>query len=189
MAVSDSPVTTSSQALAIELAKPTDLPAITAIYNGTIASRMVTADLEPVTVESRVPWFEAHSPERRPLWVARSARASGGAEVIGWVGLQDFHPRCAYQSTAELSVYVHERQRGRGLGRKLVEHAAAASCDLGVDTLVGLIFGHNEPSLALFGALGFARWGLLPGVARLDGVRRDLVIVGRDVAERAAQAP
>jgi phosphinothricin acetyltransferase len=31
----------------------------------------------------------------------------------------------------------------------------------------------------MFEALGFARWGLLPGVARLDDVRRDLVFVGK----------
>jgi len=37
-----------------------DLPAIVEIYNSTIPGRMVTADLEPVTVESRRAWFQAH---------------------------------------------------------------------------------------------------------------------------------
>jgi L-amino acid N-acyltransferase YncA len=36
-----------------------DLPAIVAIYNSTVPSRQVTADLEPVSVESRLPWFQA----------------------------------------------------------------------------------------------------------------------------------
>jgi L-amino acid N-acyltransferase YncA len=40
-------------------------------------------------------------------------------------------------------------------------------------------FGHNEPSLALFESFGFQRWELLPRVAALGGVERDLVIVGR----------
>ena len=164
----------------IRYAERTDLAAITAIYNSTVASRMVTADLEPVSVESREPWFGAHSRERRPLWVTCDGPPRAG--VIGWLGLQDFHPRCAYQSTAELSVYVHQGHRGRGLGRALVEHAIAAAPALGVDALVGLIFGHNAPSLALFAALGFERWGNLPGVARLDDTRRDLVIVGRTLA-------
>jgi phosphinothricin acetyltransferase len=44
--------------------------------------------------------------------------------------------------------------------------------------MVGLIFAHNEPSLGLFGQLGFERWGLLPRVALLDGVQRDLTIMG-----------
>jgi phosphinothricin acetyltransferase len=48
--------------------------------------------------------------------------------------------------------------------------------------MVGLIFVHNEPSLQLFGQLGFERWGLLPRVASLDGVYRDLTIMGRQIS-------
>ncbi len=39
----------------------------------------------------------------------------------------------------------------------------------------------GEPSLKLFEKLGFTRWGHLPRVAVLDGVERDLIIVGRRV--------
>ncbi len=54
--------------------------------------------------------------------------------------------------------------------------------------LVGLILGHNTASLQLFGRLGFQRWGLLPRVTRLDGVERDIVIVGRHLAPDDQQA-
>jgi phosphinothricin acetyltransferase len=47
--------------------------------------------------------------------------------------------------------------------------------------MVGLIFVHNEPSLRLFEQFGFERWGLLPRIARLDGIERDLAIMGRQV--------
>jgi len=47
--------------------------------------------------------------------------------------------------------------------------------------MIGLIFAHNEPSLRLFDRLGFERWGLLPRIARLDGIERDLAIVGRGI--------
>ncbi|HXD92767.1 MAG TPA: N-acetyltransferase, partial [Bacteroidia bacterium] len=46
-----------------------DLPAIVGTYNSTIPSRMVTADLEPATVESKTAWFNSHNPKTRPLWV------------------------------------------------------------------------------------------------------------------------
>ena len=62
--------------------------------------------------------------------------------------------------------------------RQAIRHAPT----LGVATLLGFIFGHNGPSLALFRKFGFADWGRLPGVAALDGVERDLVILGRRVA-------
>ena len=55
----------------------------------------------------------------------------------------------------------------------------AEAPSLHIDTLLGFIFGHNAPSLALFERHGFARWGVLPRVAVLDGLERDLVIVGR----------
>ena len=47
--------------------------------------------------------------------------------------------------------------------------------------MVGLIFAHNQPSLRLFEQLGFERWGLLPRVANLDGIERDLIILGRHI--------
>jgi phosphinothricin acetyltransferase len=55
---------------------------------------------------------------------------------------------------------------------------------LEINALVGCIFGHNEPSLRLFERLGFQRWGFLPGIARVDDVARDLVMVGRHIPAR-----
>ena len=66
--------------ITIRDAKLTDLPEIVAIYNSTISGRMVTADTEPVTVESRLDWFNSHSPEKRPLWVAVEAE-----KVVAWI--------------------------------------------------------------------------------------------------------
>ena len=158
----------------IREALESDLPAIIDIYNATVPTRMVTAELEPTTVEARLPWFREHSPDQHPFWVAESDGC-----VIGWLDFKKFLPRCAYRGTAEISVYVDERFRRRGVARRLLEEAIARAPSLGMDAIVGLIFAHNEPSLKLFERFGFKRWGLLPGVARLDGVERDLVVVGR----------
>jgi phosphinothricin acetyltransferase len=158
------------------LATRADLPRIVAIYNATIPSRMVTADLEPVSVESRLPWFEQHDPVSRPLWVVER-----DAQVVAWLSFSSFYGRAAYDKTAELSVYVDERARGQGLGSALLSEALAQAPSIGVDRLLGFIFGHNAPSLRLFARFGFERWAFLPGVARLDGVERDLVIVGRRI--------
>jgi phosphinothricin acetyltransferase len=151
-----------------------DLPAIVAIYNSTIPSRLVTADLEPVTVESRQAWFTAHKPHARPLWVVEER-----GNIVAWLSFSDFYGRPAYLRTAEVSIYLLETARGRGLGSGLLEAALARAPELGIDTLLGFIFGHNEPSLRLFRRFGFGEWGRLPRVAVLDGVERDLVIVGR----------
>ena len=159
-------------------AQPTDLPAIVAIYNASIPGRMATADTEPVTVAAREAWFREFDPARRPLWVDTGP----GDAVEAWLSVRSFYGRPAYHRTAELGVYTAASARRRGHARRLVEHAVARAPSLGIATLLAFVFGHNAPSLALFAAFGFERWGRLPRVAELDGVERDLVILGRRVA-------
>ena len=153
-----------------------DLPAIIKIYNAAIATRIATAQLEPVTLDDRRNWLKEHSPDRQPFWVLEIDR-----QIAGWLTLKPFLPRCAYRGTAEVSVYVDERFRRRGVGRTLLGEAIGRASALKIKAMVGLIFAHNEPSLRLFEQLGFERWGLLPRVAQLDEVERDLTIMGRHV--------
>lgn len=148
-----------------------DLQAIVAIYNASIPGRLATADLEPVLVQDRVKWCERHS-RLRPLWVARIA-----GQVVGWLSFEDFYGRPAYHRTAEVSVYVAADRQRLGIGRQLLGAAVERAPELGLSTLLGFIFGHNEPSLRLFERFGFMAAGRLPEVAELDGVLRDLVIV------------
>lgn len=152
----------------------TDLADIVAIYNSTVASRMVTADTEPVTVESRLPWFYAHTPASRPLWVAEL-----DGRIAGWISFQSFYGRPAYQSTVEVSIYVDEAYRRRQVGRSLLRAGIEKAPELGIETLLGFIFGHNEPSLHLFESFGFQRWGYLPQIAEMDRIKYDLAIYGR----------
>lgn len=157
----------------IAFATPQDLPAIVDIYNSTIASRQVTADLEPVSVESRRAWFEEHSPDRRPLWVLKR-----DGQVLAWASLSTFYGRPAYNGTVELSIYVAETARGTGVGSVLLKHALNECPRLGVSTVLGFVFGHNEPSLRLLRKFGFEQWGFYPRVAVLDGAERDLAVLG-----------
>ncbi|GAB1543200.1 GNAT family N-acetyltransferase [Scytonema sp. NUACC21] len=150
-----------------------DLPAIVAIYNAAIPSRLATADLEPVSVESRLAWFKGRSPLKRPLWVIEVE-----GRVAGWLSLQSFYGRPAYHATAEISIYVALEYHRRGLGQQLLTHAINKSPSLGIKTLLGFIFAHNLPSLKLFETFGFQPWGHLPNVAELDGIERDLIIMG-----------
>jgi phosphinothricin acetyltransferase len=153
-----------------------DLPAIVKIHDAAIASRIATAQLSPLTVDERRSWFQAHSPDHHPLWVMELNGA-----LAGWLSFKDFLPRAAYRGTVEVSVYVHETFRRRGVGKRLLEQAIIRAPKLGMHALVGLIFAQNEASIALFRATGFERWGLLPGVARIDNESRDLTIFGRRV--------
>ncbi|KYC38324.1 phosphinothricin acetyltransferase [Scytonema hofmannii PCC 7110] len=155
-----------------------DLPAIVAIYNAAIPSRLATADLEPVSVESRLAWFKGRSPLKRPLWVLEV-----DGKVTGWLSLQSFYGRPAYHATAEISIYIAPEYHRRGLGQQLLSQAIHKSPSLGIKTLLGFIFAHNLPSLKLFETFGFQSWGHLPNVAELDGIERDLIIMGLRIRE------
>jgi phosphinothricin acetyltransferase len=158
-------------------ATPRDLAAIIAIYNAAIAMRTATAQLETVTLESRKNWLRQHTADHHPFWILEM-----GGDVVGWLTFKSFLPRSAYHVTAELSVYVDEKFRRRGVARRLLEEAIRRAPEFGISALVGLIFAHNEPSIRLFEQLGFSRWGYLPRVARMEETERDLTIMGRHVA-------
>ena len=156
----------------IRTAIAADLPAIVQIYNAAIPGRMATADTEPVSVESRRAWFQRHTPQY-PLWVAEEDE-----HLLGWLGVQMFYGRPAYHATVEVSLYVDPAFHRQGIGRQLLHHAIAQSSTLGIQTLLGFVFAHNTPSLALLQQFGFQRWGHLPQIAELDGIQRDLIILG-----------
>ena len=136
----------------------------------------MTADTELVTVESKKKWFEEHVPGLRPIWVMEYEE-----KICGWLSFQSFYGRPAYYATAEISIYIAQNFRRRGLGGLFLQKAIKACPELRIKTLLGFIFGHNKPSLALFHGFGFPDWGLLPRVAELDGIERDLIIVGKRV--------
>ena len=157
-------------------AREADLPAIIKIYNAAIVMRIATAQLEPVTLESRRHWLKDHSPDRHPFLVSEI-----GGKIAGWLTLKAFLPRGAYRGAEEVSVYVDEKFRRRGVARVLLEEAISRAPSLHIRVIVGLIFAHNGPSLKLFEQVGFEKWGLLPRIARLDDDERDLTIMGRHV--------
>ncbi len=154
-----------------------DLPFIVEIYNSTIPSRMVTADTDFVTVNDKLDWFNEHNPHKRPLWMVEYEN-----EVCGWVSFQSFYGRPAYNETAEISIYLHKDFRGKGLAKKVLNKVIEECPKYEINTLLAFIFGHNEPSIRLFSGFGFEKWGHLPEVANLDGMKRDLVILGKNVS-------
>lgn len=167
------------------LANRDDLPAIVEIYNSAIPDRSATCDLEPVTVESREAWFAASDPDRRPIWVGH--RPETPETVAGYLSFEPFlNGRRGYDPTADLALYLHPEHRGRGLGAYLLAEAIAWAPKLGVRTLATTIFASNTRSLRLFHNHGFVEWGRMPGVADLDGIVQDVVLVGRKVGGATA---
>ena len=155
-----------------------DLPALVAIYNEAIALRNATGHLEPFDVAGREAWFASHQAPATPLFVAEL-----DGVVAGYGTLASYRGgRGAFAACREVSYFVAAAARRRGIASALLTHALAACPGLGVEVLVTFVLGHNAPSLAFLARHGFAEWGRLPGVAVIDGVARDHLILGRRVA-------
>ena len=117
-------------------------------------------------------WDERHLAEPR-----LAAELDG--EVAGWAALVPYSSRACYAGVAEVSVYVAERVRGRGVGRALLSTLVARADALGLWTLQAGIFPENEASLRLHEACGFRRVGVRERIGRLDGVWRDVALLER----------
>jgi len=158
----------------LRLATMSDLPTILDIYNQTIPSHQVTADLKPVTVDQRRTWFLSHTAEHYPMWVVMQNEV-----VVGWLSLSPFYGRAAYAKTAEVSVYLDRSVQGQGIGSQVLAMIPAQLPAVGLTTVVAYIFSSNLPSIKLFEKFGYSQWGFLPAVAEFEGRTNDLVILGQ----------
>lgn len=167
------------QHLMIRLAKQADLAEIVAIYNTTVTGRMVTADLNPVSLAERQQWFDKHlTDEQRPIFVCEQ-----NGQIVAWGSLSDYYPREAYRISAEISIYVHEPYRGQGVGSILLTYILQQAKRLKIHNILAVVFAHNLPSVRLFQAYGFSQWGRLPEVCDLDGKLADVLILGKNILE------
>ena len=156
-----------------------DIPFIREVYHSTLAGRQSTADTEPLTDAQWENWFADHSAVR-PVFIAMI-----DGSPAGYLSFRDFYGRPAYQGTAEISIYIHTDHRGTGLGREMLRSAIAMARGLGIHTLLGFVFAHNEVSLHLCKSMGFSEWGHLPDIALMDGKPYSLKILGLRVDENA----
>jgi len=112
-----------------------------------------------------------------------------GGEVVGYAYVVQFRKRPAYRFTVKHSIYIHHAHQGRGIGRILLGELIDACAASGFRHMIGYIDADNTASLALHGKFGFARVGVLPGVAYRFGKWCDTVMVQRSLAAGATQPP
>ena len=159
--------------LTVRPATPADADAICRIYNQGIEDRVATLETELRTAAERVEWMAARGP-RHPVVVAVA-----GDEVAGWASLNRFNPRPAYDHVVDLSVYVERGWRGRGVGRRLLEHVIEAARTLGYHKMVLAAFPTNTAGMALYERLGFSRVGIYREQGWLDDRWVDVIVMER----------
>jgi L-amino acid N-acyltransferase YncA len=148
---------------------PEHWPAVEAIYAAGIATRNAT--FETATPGWDV-WDAAHLPTCRYVLLLDGV-------VAGWAALSPVSRRAAYQGVAEVSVYVTETHRGRGIGAQLMNAVITGSEQVGIWTLQSTVFPGNETTLRLHERFGFRQVGRREMIARLDGEWRDTLLLER----------
>ena len=158
----------------IEPMKPEDWDQVRVIYEQGIATENAT--FEPLVPEWEK-WDSAHVPEPRLV-----VRVSG--QVAAWAALSRVSARKVYSGVAELSIYVGEKFRGKGIGDALLGAFVDASEKAGFWTLQGGIFPENVVSIELHKKHGFRVLGIREKVGKMafgarKGEWRDVALMER----------
>jgi L-amino acid N-acyltransferase YncA len=163
-----------SAALTVRPASAGDAEAIRAIYNEEVTGSTVTFDLVPRTIDEQHAWLEEHA-GAHPAIVAVDA----AGEVVGFGCLSPYRPRPAYATSVEDSVYVRADQRGRGVGRVLLDELIRLGSAHGFHTVIARIVGDHAASIGLHAACGFEVVGQERQVGRKFGRWLDVALMQR----------
>jgi L-amino acid N-acyltransferase YncA len=152
-----------------------DLPGILAIYNEVIATSTAVYALAPVSLDERTAWFDARRRAGYPVLVA-----DADAQIVGFSSFGDWRGAWpGYRYTAEHSVHVGADQRGKGIGRLLVEALFPLVADMSKHVMIGGIDADNAASIRFHQRLGFVQVAHFKEVGHKFGRWLDLVFMQR----------
>lgn len=139
------------------------------IYEAGIATGVATFEVAAPAWEQ---WDKGHLPFARLV-------AISGETVVGWAALSAVSGRCVYGGVAEVSVYVSDQHRGKGIGKKLLQELIINSEANGIWTLQAGIFTDNTASVKLHEAAGFRVIGYREKIGKLKGQWKDNFLLER----------
>jgi phosphinothricin acetyltransferase len=134
----------------IRTARETDLEAILEIYNDAILNTTAVYDYEPHTLEMRRQWFRIKEAQGYPVFVAEE-----NGKIAGFSSIGPFRAWAAYKYSVENSIYVAAGQRGKGIGKLLLQPLIKAAEELDLHTIIAGIDATNEVSIKLHRSVGF----------------------------------
>jgi phosphinothricin acetyltransferase len=145
-------------------------PSVKEIYLQGIASGNATFETEAPTWEA---WDKSH------LKICRLIAINADENIVGWAALTPVSGRCVYSGVAELSVYIHQDFRGKGIGRKLLEELVRESEKQNLWTLQAGVFPENKASIIIHEQCGFRQVGYHEKIGKMKNVWRDTVLLER----------
>jgi phosphinothricin acetyltransferase len=97
--------------------------------------------------------------------------------VVAWASLSPWSGRCAYSATAEISLYVDEEHRGRGIGKALTASVLEAGRSAGLHTIIARTVSENSASIHILEQWGFEHVGIMREVGMKFGRRLDVCLL------------
>jgi len=155
-------------AIHIRRAQLSDIRGITDIYNDAILTTNATFDTQLKTLPEQRKWYRGHGP-RNPILVAEE-----NGEIVGWASLSEWSTRCAYADTVEISLYIAQIHRHKGIGKLLMKALIEEGKKTGLHTILSRITGGNEVSVRLHRQFGFKRIGTMKEVGNKNGQLLDV---------------
>lgn len=139
------------------------------IYESGIETGIATFE---TTAPSWEKWNDGH------LAFARLV-AIENKEVVGWAALSPVSSRCVYGGVAEVSVYVADKFKGKGVGKLLLQNLITESEANNIWTLQAGIFTDNFASVKLHEKVGFRVIGHREKIGKLKDTWKDNYILER----------
>lgn len=147
----------------------TQYPEVARIYLEGIATGQSTFQTDAPTWED---WDTNHIQHSRIL-------ALDHTTVAGWAALSAVSNRCVYAGVAEVSIYIRESYRGKGVGDFLLKELIQSSESHGIWTLQSGIFPENTASIRLHQKNGFRIVGTREKIGKMNEIWRDVVLLER----------
>ena len=117
-------------------------------------------------------WDKNHLPDCRLV-------VQVGNRIIAWAALSPVSDRCVYGGVAEVSIYVAQNSRSKGVASSLLKALIEESEKSGIWTLQAGIFPENIASIKLHLKCGFVQVGIRKKLGKLNGIWRDVVLLER----------
>lgn len=140
--------------ISIRNATANDLAQILDIYNDAILNTTAVYDYEPHTLEMRKQWFEIKQQQEFPVFLAEE-----NDEVIGFSSFGPFRAWAGYKYSVEHSIYVKDGQRGKGIGKLLMQPLIDAAKEMKLHTIIAGIDADNKLSIEFHKQFGFEEVG------------------------------
>ena len=163
----------------IRLAKRSDAAALLAIYAPYVENTAITFEYEVPTIEDFANRIEK-TLGKYPFLVAEE-----DGLILGYAYASTYYARAAYDWAVELSVYVSQDGRGKGVGSKLYDELEGLLDQMGYMHFLACISLPNEDSLAFHAKRGYQQVAHFPKIGYKFERWHDIVWLQKSLDKQA----